>query len=419
MILTQSFRARRPSKILEELNRESGRVYTLTMIEHWRVRRKKDIWLSKYAAQRVNDALSGSTILHAHSRDAAQDGFYKACKTVKALKRAGVDSKYPHRRKTFRSTVWKKQGIRVKDGKLLLAKSRGLEPVVVSLPERFPGCDFLEVKLVFNRGSKRYDWHVTYDDGQVIPKASGDAVIAVDLGEIHPAAVTDGTDAVVFSARELRSTIQGRNKMLSVISERQATLKKGSRYWRRLQRVKAARLNKSKDKQRDICHKVSRAVVDFAQEKKAGTIVIGDVRDVSNGVSLGKNSNQKISQWPHGIIRKYIEYKASGKGINTELQNEAYSSQDCPKCGNRKKPQGRIYTCGKCGWIGSRDGQVGSANILSLHQYGKTSRVLVSETMYRHPYLVIRDKGKRSHEGTVQVACGLQELQEAVGFNHE
>jgi hypothetical protein len=37
-----------------------------------------------YAGQKVEDRLGGSTILTAHSRDAAQQGFYKACKTAKA-----------------------------------------------------------------------------------------------------------------------------------------------------------------------------------------------------------------------------------------------------------------------------------------------------------------------------------------------
>jgi putative transposase len=384
------------------------------MIEHWRVKRNKDLWLSQFGAMRINDALSGKTILHAHSKDAAQEGFYKACKTTKALKQAGIDAKYPHHRKMFRTTCWKKSGIKIKDRKLCLARARGLEPIVIEVPEYLLGFEFDEVRLAYNATSCRYDWHVVYDDKIEIPKPLGNEVIAVDLGEIHPAAACSKTEAVVFSARELRSIVQGNNKMRAEISEKQSHKTKYSRRWRKLQQSKAKKLGKFKLVQRDICHKVSRAVVDFAEEQRASTIVIGDVREVADKVSLGKKTNQKLTQWPHGIIRNYIEYKSKQKGMETKLQDEAYTSQTCPSCGNRKKPKGRVYECGKCGWIGSRDGQVGAPNILSLYIHGELGGVLIPEIKYRHPYL-IGAMGKRSHADTMQVACSI-ELQEAVGF---
>jgi hypothetical protein len=45
-----------------------------------------------------------------------------------------LGGKYPHKRKRFRTTIWKNTGIRVRDGVLLLARARGLEPVRVDLP---------------------------------------------------------------------------------------------------------------------------------------------------------------------------------------------------------------------------------------------------------------------------------------------
>ena len=414
MILTQTFRARQPKSLLDELNKESGRIYTLTMLEHWRVKRKKDIWLSHYGAMRINDSLSGFTILTAHSRDAAQDGFYEACKTTKALKKVGIEAKYPYHRKKYRSTVWKKDSVRVKNGKMFLPKSRGMKPVVVPLPKHLQGLEFLEVRLVFDFKHGKYDWHVVCDDKIEPSKSTGSEVVAVDLGEIHPAAACTEKEAVVFSARELRSIIQGHNKSKAELTEKQSRCKKYSLRWKKLQRAKNKKAGKFKLKQRDICHKVSKAVVDFAEEHNANTIVIGDIRDAADEVSLGKVSNQKISQWPHGILQKYIEYKAKRKGIETKLQNEAYTSQTCPSCGNRKKPRGRVYKCSKCGWQGSRDGQVGAANILSLAKYGELSRVLIPETKYRYPYLV-RDEGKRSYADTIQVVC-KDELQKAAGF---
>lgn len=80
----------------DALNRESGRVYTETLIWQYRIYRRKGIWLSPGASERLGDFLS-STSLHAHSRDGAQQAFHKACKTAKANRSSGA--KYPHQQK--------------------------------------------------------------------------------------------------------------------------------------------------------------------------------------------------------------------------------------------------------------------------------------------------------------------------------
>ena len=48
MILTQVFRATQPKSVLDECNMESGRIYTRTMVEHWRIFRKHAVWLSQF-----------------------------------------------------------------------------------------------------------------------------------------------------------------------------------------------------------------------------------------------------------------------------------------------------------------------------------------------------------------------------------
>src|SRR5262249_38896941 len=70
----------------------------------------------------------------AYSRDAAQHGFYTACKLAKACQAAGLDTRYPDHRKRWRTTVWKASGIRRQDGALRLARARGQAPVPVPLP---------------------------------------------------------------------------------------------------------------------------------------------------------------------------------------------------------------------------------------------------------------------------------------------
>ncbi len=212
------------------------------------------------------------------------------------------------------------------------------------------------------------------------------ASVAVDLGEIHPAVVTDGKTGLVLSARALRSTGQGlAAKAISLLDARKARMKPGSKRYRRMAKAKAKARRKAAARQRDILHKVSRAVVDYAVETNAREIVIGDVREIADGVNNGKNSNQKISLWPHGKLRGYIAYKALRQGMETLLEDEHYTTQTCPGCGKRKKPKGRVYRCSRCGFVGHRD-VVGASNILSRRVYGELGKVRVQETMYRHPY---------------------------------
>jgi len=401
MILTKVFRATQPKSILDELNRESGRVYSETMVEHWRVYRKHDVWLSPFTETKYNDYLHPVTILHSHSKDAAQQAFAKAVKTTHALRRTGdKNAKFPHKLKKYRTTIWKNTGIRVKEGTAILAKARGLEAILVDLPNNIANCTFVEARLVYNQKNSHYEWHFVVDDGiEPITRTEGISM-AVDLGEIHPATITDGITGLVISARELRSTGQGLQKSIASLVSRMAKCKRGSKVYRRLSKAKAKTRTSANLKQRDILHKVSRAVVNYAIESNAKEIIVGDVREIGDKVNLGKNTNQKISLWPHGKLLGYIQYKALMAGIVVVLENEAYTSQTCPCCGEKKKPNGRVYTCRKCGFVGHRD-VVGASNILSRHLYDELARVQVYSTMYRHPFLM----GKRSRVDTAEIAC--------------
>src|SRR5215831_9829452 len=134
MLTTVHFACSLPKDEADALNAESGRVYTDTLVQHYRRYRKQGVWLSQKSGERLEDATGGSTTLHAHSRDAAQQGFYKACKTAAACRELGLDTHYPHKRKRFRTTIWKHTGIRRRAGMLLLARAKGLPSVSVPLP---------------------------------------------------------------------------------------------------------------------------------------------------------------------------------------------------------------------------------------------------------------------------------------------
>jgi len=175
---------------------------------------------------------------------------------------------------------------------------------------------------------------------------------------------------------------------------------------------------------RDIEHKVSHEVVEFAAERQAGTIVIGDIRDIADGIACGTEHNGRMSRLDHGKIRTYIAYKAEAEGIKVELVDEHHTTKTCPGCGQRHKPRGRTYRCPSCRFQAHRD-VVGQVNILSRFLEGDVGRIPApADVKYRIPRNVrvlrrrcghqpgsnLRSPGERSPAelGPTQEAAGLE-----------
>jgi len=127
------------------------------------------------------------------------------------------------------------------------------------------------------------------------------------------------------------------------------------------------------------------------------TVVVGDIRDIRQNLDYGRKANQKLHQMVSGRMRWFISYKAQRLRMVVELQNEAYTSQECPVCGRRHKPSGRRYVCA-CGFRYHRDG-VGGFNIRKKYlgsgpvvgdmapptgmRYAPHARVALDETLFR------------------------------------
>jgi putative transposase len=405
MIRTISIACKLPNKTADALNRESGRIYTEVMIEHYRVYRHHNLWLSNPRMQKYHDRISEASFLHAHSIDAAQEAFYKACKTSRANRENGA--KYPHKKKPYRTTIWKNTGMRKKGNQLLLSLARGNQPITFRLPPDLAvlnGQQFLELRLVYDRAHRKYDWHIVIENGLEPLPTPGSNVAGVDLGEVHPAAITDGRDSLVISCRELRSLNQYLNKRLAELKSLQSGKQKHSGRWWRIQGRINRFLAQNKQQRRDLEHKISRAVVDWSVIHQVGTLAIGDVRDVADGKRLNRKSQQKVSNWSHGTVRRYIAYKAEAEGILVnDCVDESYTTQTCVCCGRRRKPIGRIYACA-CGQTYDRD-VGGAANILSRFCYGALSKVEAPAPLFFRPHQkVSQSVALRSLLDTEQVA---------------
>jgi putative transposase len=192
-------------------------------------------------------------------------------------------------------------------------------------------------------------------------KPLGVEVAGVDMGEVHLAVTHDGHECRIYNGRHLRSVRRYQNKKKGELGARLDRMKRGSRRWKRLRARKGMILRKLDNQVRDILHKQTTKLVSTLYQAGVQTVVIGDVRDIRKTLDYGKKANQKMHQWLHGKMRRLISYKTARLGMDTALQNEAYTSQTCPSCGDHHKPKGREYQC-RCGFQYHRDG-VGAWNI--------------------------------------------------------
>ena len=78
---------------------------------------------------------------------------------------------------------------------------------------------------MFDKKSYKYTWRMVLEDGLVPPAVPGDRVLAVNMGEIHPAVIADTEQALVLSCRALRhvsstGTSAGRSWLLCGIEKK-------------------------------------------------------------------------------------------------------------------------------------------------------------------------------------------------------
>jgi hypothetical protein len=230
-------------------------------VRHYRVYRKHGVWLSPVAAEKLGDFLDRDRkpLLHTHSIGAAQQGFLRACKTARESRKAGLKVDYPHRRKRFRTTIWKHTAIKRKASYLELSTGQGNPKVTIDIPADLQDvlC-FREVRLVYDKKARHYHWHLVVENGKQPKTLPGLNVISVDLGEVDLAAVGDEAQATIIACRERRHIAQGHRKRLANLSQA-IDRKRSFHHRKRLVRAKTHLKAKYDRIMRDLEHKISRA----------------------------------------------------------------------------------------------------------------------------------------------------------------
>ena len=209
------------------------------------------------------------------------------------------------------------------------------------LPVVFPKpiSGFIRQVEFFKRNGK---WFMSYSyNTPVLQEQEIQGFLGIDRNSVENVAVC--ADVMSGKVRKLGPDVCGITKNFR---NRRKNLQK-KRAKNALKKIRRKQSNRVKD----INHKVSYSVVDYAKSHRLA-IVLEDLGKISKK-GKAKRYVQK-SQWSFYQLETFIKYKASLLGIPIFFVNPAYTSQVCSRCGSINKTNGKNYKC-SCSHFDHRD----------------------------------------------------------------
>lgn len=95
---------------------------------------------------------------------------------------------------------------------------------------------------------------------------------------------------------------------------------------------------------RDIDHKVSKQIVDYAKKTKS-KIILEDLNFEEKKKKGSKFIKRLLSSWSYSRLQKFIFYKAQAVGLAVEKVPPHYTSQICSSCGKLGVRDAKHFVC--------------------------------------------------------------------------
>jgi putative transposase len=222
--------------------------------------------------------------------------------------------------------------------------------------------DFVTLKLIVGDYQKKF-LEKGYEIGEIllnqecviipfkteVSPVEPKGLMALDLNEENITGVSTNPHIIRVDTKELR-TIHStyfaiRRRIQKLSKEKPRTAK----------RLMAKYSNRERRRTQDLCHKVSRQIVDFAKQNGFG-IMMENLRGIRQRIKYNKKLNRRLHSWNFYRLQFYIDYKTRLEGLPVVYVNPRGTSSTCPICGGKLTPNGyRGVRCSKCGYENDRD----------------------------------------------------------------
>jgi putative transposase len=118
---------------------------------------------------------------------------------------------------------------------------------------------------------------------------------------------------------------------------------------------------------RDLNHKITRKVIDYAIANNAG-IVLEDLTGIRKSRKQAKSFRYSLHSWSFYQLQTFLEYKAKLLGIPIVKIDPRYTSQQCSRCGLLGDRNKKLFKCSACGHV--EDADVNASFVIGLRHQG-------------------------------------------------
>ena len=148
-------------------------------------------------------------------------------------------------------------------------------------------------------------------------------IMSIDLGLNNIVACTnkDNSNTLLISGKPLKSKNKYYNEKISYLQKINMLSLKDSKKHKNTKRINKL-YSKRNNYINTYLYKVSKMVVDYANENNVNIVVIGDIKDIKQNMDYNKN----FVQIPLQNLVEKIKYKAELNGIKVKFIKESYTS---------------------------------------------------------------------------------------------
>ena len=190
---------------------------------------------------------------------------------------------------------------------------------------------------------------VTVDDSQLdSPLASHEAALDVGANNLVACTTTTGSQ-YLYDGRDL---FEGFRQTTERIAELQALLEDQRESSKRIDRLYRTRTNQRNHAQDTLVRDLAERLYD----EGVSTLYVGDIKDVLSTHWSPPVNEKTHNFWAYRRFINRLESVCEEYGITVEEESEAWTSQECPECGEREETirHEDSLTC-PCGFEGHAD----------------------------------------------------------------